>query len=386
MAMAGKPTAPARGRPLGRTPAAGGLGGFGGMRGSEALSDFQAQGQVATTQPMDPSASVASVASAAKVGELFQYTVGNVSLPRQRSAMIPIVTDDVEVERLSIYNPSVLPRNPLNGARVKNTTGKHLLQGPITVLQGASYAGDARIDNVPPGQERLISYGVDLQVLVDAKSEKQEDTVVAGNIVKGVLWVTRKHVAGRTYSAENKGEKDKTLIVEHLVRSGWKLVEPAKPLEKTDMVYRFKEALGAGKGVGLRVVEERVDAQQVALLGADTPALEYYGRTGAIPKGVKEVLAEVVKRKQALAETVRQREERRRQVADITKEQERLRENLKTVSRTGEYGARILKKLDDQETTIERLQGEIDTLSKKAEEQRKELEKFVQEANVEEKG
>src|SRR5207248_1992103 len=41
-------------------------------------------------KPMDAGASIASVASASKIGELFQYTVGNVSLPRQRSAMIPI--------------------------------------------------------------------------------------------------------------------------------------------------------------------------------------------------------------------------------------------------------------------------------------------------------
>ena len=58
-------------------------------------------------------------------------------LPRQKSAMLPIITDHVEVEKLSIYNASVLPKNPLNGARVKNTTDKHLLQGPITVLEAA---------------------------------------------------------------------------------------------------------------------------------------------------------------------------------------------------------------------------------------------------------
>ena len=43
------------------------------------------------------SSSVASIASASKVGELFQYTVGNVSLPRQKSAMLPIITDDIEI-------------------------------------------------------------------------------------------------------------------------------------------------------------------------------------------------------------------------------------------------------------------------------------------------
>ena len=76
---------------------------------------------------IDPSASVSSVASAAKVGELFQYTVGNVSL-RARRAMIPVVTDDVQVERLSIYNQSVLPQTPLNSAPA--LSGKHLLVVP----------------------------------------------------------------------------------------------------------------------------------------------------------------------------------------------------------------------------------------------------------------
>jgi hypothetical protein len=168
-------------------PTAGGFGGGGGAGGlamKQAAQQMQLGDAANAYTPMtDLSSSVASLASASKVGELFQYTVPNVSLPRQRSAMIPIVTDDVDVERLSIYNPAVMPRNPLYGARVKNTTGKHLLQGPITVLEGASYAGDARIDNVPPGQERLISYGVDLQVLVDGSKGEDTDVIKTGKIV-----------------------------------------------------------------------------------------------------------------------------------------------------------------------------------------------------------
>src|SRR5256885_8291928 len=149
--------------PAAAAPAAGAAGG---------QSLFQNNATLAPDQPMDPSSSIASVASASKVGELFQYTVGNVSLPRQRSAMLPIITDDIEVEKLSIYNQNVLPKNPLNGARVTNTTDKHLLQGPITVLEGSTYSGDARIDNLPPGQERLLSYGIDLQMTVDATKNR----------------------------------------------------------------------------------------------------------------------------------------------------------------------------------------------------------------------
>ena len=142
--------------------------------------------------PLDPTASVIAAVSAGQVGELFQYSVGHVSLPRQRSAMLPIITDDIAAERVSIYNQGVLAQHPLNGAHIKNTTGKHLLQGPITVLDASIYGGDARIDNLPPGQERLISYAIDLQVQVNATNQRQESKVQTGKLVKGVLQLTRK--------------------------------------------------------------------------------------------------------------------------------------------------------------------------------------------------
>jgi hypothetical protein len=333
----------------------------------------------------DMSKSVASIASASKVGELFQYTVGNVSLPRQRSAMIPIVTDDVEVEKLSIYNPAVLPRNPLNGARVKNTTGKHLLQGPITVIEGSSYAGDAQIDNLPPKQERLISYGVDLQVLVDGTKTQDTDAIQTGKIVKGVLWVTHKLVHTHNYTAENKSDTDKTLIVEHNFRNGWKLIEPEKPMEKTDTLYRFKEALPAGKSASLKVTEELVNAQQIALLGADIGSMEFYTKSGSIPKSVKEILTKAISLRNAMTDTQRQIDERRRQISEITSEQTRIRENIKIVDRNSDYAGRLLKKLNDQETEIEKFQQEVTDLQKSLDTQRKSFETFLQNTTVEDK-
>ena len=49
-----------------------------------------------------------------------------------------------------------------------------------------------------------------------------------------MLHLTRKHVFTQEYVAENKGDNDKTLIIEHPVRQGWKLVDTDKPIETTD--------------------------------------------------------------------------------------------------------------------------------------------------------
>ncbi|HEY7425169.1 MAG TPA: DUF4139 domain-containing protein, partial [Gemmataceae bacterium] len=106
---------------------------------------------------------VSSMASAAKLGDFFQYAIDKpVTLARQKSALLPIINKDVEGTRVSIYNERTQAKFPLLGLKFKNTSGLHLMQGPITVFEGSNYAGDARILDLQPGEERLISYAVDL--------------------------------------------------------------------------------------------------------------------------------------------------------------------------------------------------------------------------------
>jgi hypothetical protein len=326
--------------------------------------------------------SIASVASAAKIGELFEYTVGNVSLPRQKSAMLPIVTDEVEVEKLSIYNQSVLPKNPLNGARLKNTTKKHLLQGPITVLDGSTYAGDAQIDNLPPGQERLLSYGIDLQMRVDATKNKSESALMTGKIVKGVLELTRKNVFTQDYLADNKSEDEKTLIIEHPIRQSWKLVDTEKPIETTETLYRFKGKIAAGKSSKLAVTEQIVQDEQIAILPCDIGQLVMYSKRGEIPQKVRDALVEAIGFKQKQVDTQREIDRKKAELAEITQEQTRIRENMKTVQQNGPYYGRLMKKLDDQETKIESLQTDVETLTNTLKQQQKDLEDYLSNMNV----
>ncbi len=332
---------------------------------------------------LDATSSVASVAETAKLGELFQYTVDGVTLARQQSALLPIVADDVEAERVSIYNRGVLPRNPLTGVRLENTTGKHFLQGPVTVLDGGGYGGDARIDDLPPGQERLLSYGVDLQMTVDAAKTQQEEAILTGRIVQGVLRVSRRHVATQEYLADNKSGQDKTLIVEHPFRPGWKLVDTEKPVETTDALYRFRGKVAAGKASRLVVKEETVRDESFRILPWDPGQLVWYSQNGKIPAKVRDALDKAAQLKRALAEAEREVEKRTRAVDEIATEQQRIRENMRTVSSGSAYHNRLLAKLNEQEGRIEKLQSERDELQKQRDAQQKALEDFLADLTVE---
>src|SRR6185437_13402826 len=321
------------------------------------------------------------VASAARLGALFQYTVPDVTLARQKSAMLPIITDSVAVERVSIYNASVLRSNPLNGVLFKNTTGKHLLQGPVTVLEKGVYAGDARIDDVPPGQERLLSYGIDLDMPVDDTKNTQNTTLLTAKIDKGVLIVSRKLVASQEYAADNKTNKDKILVIERPIRSGWKLVDTQKPFETTADLYRFKGTAVANKVTVLTVNEEVVTSETIMLASADLDQLVLYSRTGNgagdIPQRVRDALGKAVQLRQSIADVEADINAHTQRVGEITAEQERIRENMKTVSQTTEYYNRLLAKLNEQESSIEGLQKERDALMARRDSLRKALHDYL---------
>jgi HAMP domain-containing protein len=332
--------------------------------------------------PLDPTASVSAAAASGELGELFHYTISHVSLPRQRSAMLPIVADALEGERVSIYNQGVLANHPLTGVRLRNTTGKHLPQGPITVLDANAYAGDARIDNLPPGQERLISYAVDLQVAVHAATRREESALQTGKIVKGVLQLTRKQALRQEYVIENRAGRDRVVLIEHPFQKGWHLVEPSTPQEITDALYRFRATVAAGKTLTLAVQEEKVQSETIAMLPADLGQLESYSRRGEIPQDVREALTKAMGLKSALIDTQRQIHDKQQALADLTQEQQRLRDNMGAVSPTSQYYTRLLTKLNDQETRIEQLQAELERLKRAYEQQRKELETYLMNTTV----
>ena len=64
-------------------------------------------------------------------------------------------TNRSKAKRFRSTTPAVQPKHPLSGLRLKNSTDLHLMQGPITVFDGGAYAGDAKIEDLQPGTERL---------------------------------------------------------------------------------------------------------------------------------------------------------------------------------------------------------------------------------------
>lgn len=333
---------------------------------------------------MDLQQGVAASAQAAQAGELFQYHIkAPVTLARQKSAMLPIINQNADGEKISIYNSNVQAKYPLNGFRLKNTTSLHLMQGPLTVFEDGTYAGDARIEDLAPGQERLLSYGLDLKTEVEPQFGNGRNDLVTVKIRKGTLVATRKASEERTYNVRNRDTKKRTVLIEHPFRGDWELVAPKDKPERTRDVYRFPVAVDPDKTVKLVVQEEKQFDERVQLVSAGSDVIAFYVKAQKVSARVKDALGKAVELRDKLNQTAAERTRREQRTNEITQEQGRIRENMAKLNSNSELYVRYVKKLDQQETDLEKLREEIETFKNTESRQQRELNDYLLNLNVE---
>ncbi len=318
------------------------------------------------------------MATAAKLGDFFQYAIDKpVSLPRQKSAMLPIVNKDVDGTRVSIYNERTQAKFPLLGLKFKNTSGLHLMQGPITVFEGSNYAGDARILDLQPNEERLLSYAVDLGTEVNPVPSSDNGRITKVKAYKGIIYSETKIRETKTYTIVNRNDQERLVLIEHPVRNDFHLVETDKPSETASDFYRFEVKVAAGKTETQKITEERVIASNVQISNNNDDNIRFFINQPVTSKKVKDGLTEALTLKAAVEKTNREVVEMQNQLRVITEDQVRLRANLKEMPATAAAYKRYLEKFDQQETQIEDYQKQIKSLQGVEHEQRKKFEDFL---------
>jgi hypothetical protein len=323
---------------------------------------------------------VQSAATASQLGDFFQYVINTpVNLPRQKSALLPIVNKEIEAKRLSIYNPGVHAKFPMLGLKVTNSSGLHLMQGPITVFEGSVYAGDARINDLPPNDDRLISYAVDLGTEVEVKAHRAPDRLTAVAARHGVIIQTNKVREEKTYTATNRTGQERTLWIEHPYRAQFNLVSTEKPIERTSDNYRFELKLPAKakESVSQTVIEEQEVSTAIAINNSDDGTIRFFMNNAVSSPEVKAVLQKALEFKTKLNTTRQELNNVNEQLRVITEDQARLRANLREMPTTAAAYKRYLEKFDKQETEIETLQAQQKKYQTQELKDRQEMDRYL---------
>ncbi len=338
---------------------------------------------------------VSAAAGAAEEGAFFAYTIDTpVNLPKRSSALVPIVQQPVEAEALSVYGTegtaSTLAggrqgaARPLKSLHLSNTTGLHLMGGPVTLFDEGMYAGDARFDDIVPAAKRLISYAEDLETRVVEEQKSLPEQVVNLSIQNGVFTYVRKQRRTTVYRLINRGDETARLMIQHPKRSGWELVQPESAEEQSSAHYRFLREIPADSDTRvLEVIEEYPQKRSTRLSNLDSGQISYYLENVRMSQELRSALTRIQSLQQQLDRLQRQKSETRSQIDSIFRTQERIRNNMEQLDRDSRLYRQYVAALSEQEEELSELSQRITTLSEEISSVQTELNTFMSDLDIE---
>lgn len=288
-----------------------------------------------------------------------------VTLPAGNTLMLPFISQDLPAEKLYVYQSETNPEHPLAAISLSNDTGNGLPPGILTLFDrkdGLVHVGDADMPMVPKGENRFISFALDTKTKIEME-QSDENRMGLFVIVNGTL--SQKVLTLRTtkYTIKAPEDEERLIVIELPKEDGWELQKPEGIIgepEKTSTHYRVKVKVDAGKTSVVSLTLRHDEMQAIAL--TDISPYELSSRIEAagreLPADLRKIL-EKVKDLRAVVYDAQMTLQRIQQDRDqITNDQARLRENLKTISSENDLGKRYLKEMNAQEDRLDALKNE----------------------------
>ncbi len=331
-----------------------------------------------------PDADLLTAAQAGGLGYRYEYAIADpVTLPRLKTALLPTVTGPLDVKRVSVFNASTLPRHPLLSLRLTNTTKQYLAQGPLAVYDGGTFAGDSRLPDLRPGESRLLSYAVDLDVSVSPETKAHTRKLASAKVADKKVTLKRTERETTAYAARTRVPGGRAVLIEHPTEKDHRVVGETKPAERTATVLRFEVSPTPEKPATLEVAEEWDAEETLPLADANAEALRATAAEPGVSPAVAAVLTGVLDRRAKLKSLAKAQAEEEAGLKAVLEEQTRVRGNLEGVPADSDAYRRFLKKLDSQETEIEQRQARLKGLKADAERETAALAAFIDAAKAE---
>ena len=289
-----------------------------------------------------PSASIArilsnsleSIAQGTSVGELFSYNIKTpVSIPRGKAALVPIVADKVDGERV-LYFKRAITSKPMNAYYFKNSTNLTLEAGPVTFFEESTSLGEGLLKKeLKTGMKEMIPYAVENGCSVESTANYRSLPVHKMTLANGVLTSSYYYLMESTYKVKNQTKEDYVLYLDHPKNSAYKLTDDSiKAEEELENEYRFKVKVD-GNGTKEFKVQERTETYNtVYITQLSAEQMEVYLTQPQLNAKAKKFLEEVVKLKSEESKLRRQYNALEKEKRQLESDAGQYRENIKALT------------------------------------------------------
>ncbi|MFX0102279.1 MAG: hypothetical protein ACFFCS_22125 [Candidatus Hodarchaeota archaeon] len=309
------------------------------------------------------------------MGELFEYHIARpVSIEREQSALVPILSDEVDAKKILLYDRIIHPTNPMACVEVTNTSDLTLETGPITILIEESLAGEAMLPFLNKDDTRLLNYALEQGVIVHMEEKVEYNEIHRISLSSKYLYEYYYEDRIYTYKIQNKASSDKKLYLDHPKISGFKVLNaPGEPKETSNR-WRFTVDLKPKKGTKYEIIMRHETSQSyyLANIGDDfiKDKVAFYVENDFLNDPTRKILEEIATLNNEKSDLQQELDRLHEEQDALNSDQERLRENIKVLGTTGQETKlkdRLVQKLSKQEGRYEEIHKEIEGIYKKIE-------------------
>jgi hypothetical protein len=327
-----------------------------------------------------------SEAQGKEVGDFFQYDLGErITLAKNQSALVPILNAPIEADKVTVWNEET---GALRALWLKNTSGQTLDSGTFNIIDSGTFAGEGVFATVHPNERRLLSYAADTAVQVKSQAESDRQPYTHVKIAKGLMVLTREQRQSTKYSVHNADASPREVVIEHPAEENWKLAKDGpQPEESSASFHRFRVKVDGGKTETLSVDESRPEEAQYVLTNLNSETVAILVDQKRVTPVMQQAFDRILAQKRKISDLNQQITQRDQEVAEITKDQNRLRENMKALKGSAEEKAliqRYTSQLNAQEDRFAALRKEIADIQAQRNQAEQELERMVLEINLDE--
>jgi hypothetical protein len=319
------------------------------------------------SQPAAEMASSVQVKTIAqKAGDHFEYRIMNpVTIKRNQSALVPIINGEFSGKKILIFNERNRPNNPMTCLEMTNDTQLTLEGGPVTVFEQDTYMGESMLEFTKPDEKKYLSYAVELGCHIEKMEYFSDEPVFMVTIAGGTMQTHFYKIRERLYRIKNKNKEAIQLIIEHPRETNWELVDTPEPMETTQNFYRFLYELPKEGEFTFSVKDKKTFWSHFNLTNLSEDNITFFLGRKYFDKTVAGRIRELIGLQGKKADLDRQLRERNDELSAIYKDQERLRNNIASLSASREEQSlkeKYVAKMGEQENSIETIEKAIKTL------------------------
>ena len=274
-----------------------------------------------------------------EVGDVYEYRIPNrVTLRANESALLPVISREVEGSKVLVYAQDVHQRYALSAVRLVNSAEATVEKGPVSVYEEDLLAGEGMLDSLLPGKQALMPYAIDGSVSIHSEPLNRVGGIVRVLYANGWLRAERWQEMETTYTIENSGSNGKVLYLFHRRSHGFSegdvgVTREDGGLGEVDAEadggnVKYKLTLGQGCTT-LRIVDRSKRTQSYELDSNCTKiGIAMLLSGGVVSKEVAEKMENIKNIKEDIASQELEITRMEKEASTVEGDQERYRKNL----------------------------------------------------------